>query len=670
VRRIVAERTGHGLALEINASLARQRLSFVRDPLVAEELELVIALASQTPRPELAGRISAAARAWADRDAARLAALIRAADALEAGNLPPLVDVPRTPFSRPAPMPRPAPALIVDDPDEPAPNEPAPNEPAPNESAPNESAPNEPAPNESAPIAPSERQRRESRGYGLGPSTHREDAVRSGQSGGNRAKIAVAVVAVAAVAIGAVIVLNGRGSEKKEAAARSEEIERKEAGRKGEEKKDEPAGEIKIDEAAFAEQQRMLAEQAMADAAPASLEYASTPEQLAEMQRVALDTGDVVLLGKTIADDVHHWGPEAVDLLSGRDAVVAALRDLVPPEPPIVVASTSSGRSPDGETAWWLDEITWAVERAGRKPVESRYLVARVAMKRGDRWEIVASSWAKRASDRKLAEAAFAGLLPALAPLPDAPPGVAAPVDSLRTAWATDDAVVAAIADHDGVIALGSANERDEGTAAVEKRYRELGGRLFVGDGARHAISAAGQSGWVAANLELVMSSRDSGDVVVPYRLLAAMTFDEAGQAWRIAMLHASFGGPMPRVPATSGAVAPDDDGDEPAADPRAVPADVAPLTAREIRAAFTAIRHRRRLPRDRRPPRRPAARPGQDHRRPHRRGHGRRRHHRGHLGRHATRDLRRGGGRRHDLPRPGRAADRALPVRVLAARY
>lgn len=602
VRRIVAERTGHALALEINASLARQRLAFVRDPLVVEELELVIALASPTARPELAGRISAAARRWADRDPARLAALVRAAEALDAGAVPPLGAAPPPA----APQPRKAPALIVDDPDD-----------APNDAPIVASHP---------PFAPSERQGRESRGHGPSPSTHREDAVRSGQPGGNRGKIAVAAVAlaaVAAVAIAAVMVLGrGKGSETKQAtAARTDENGRKETGRKaGEAKPADLGGEIKVDERAFAEQQRL----AMIDAPLAGLDHFDSPQALMETQLVALGTGDAALLGRTLAEDAHYWGPDAPDLATGRDAAVAALRDLVPAGVAITVERSSVGQSSDGETAWWIDELTWTVERTGRKPAERRYLVSRVAMRRADRWEVVSTMWAKRASDSKVAAAAAAGLLPAPALLPVTPSGAAgpadmpsaagpadtlsgaAPVDALRAAWASPEALDAAIAELDGVAALGSASERDEGRAAVQKRYRKLGGRLFVGDGARHALGASGHSGWVAANIELVVSSRDSGDVVVPYRLLAAMTFDEPSQTWRIAMMHASFGGPVPRVPATARppTAAPGDDvgrhdepaadpgaADEPASDPGAVLAEVVPLTPNEVRAAFTAIR-------------------------------------------------------------------------------
>lgn len=546
---MLVERGGSPLALQVNASVAhRRRVRAAGDELVDAELELVIALAAEGRRAELAARVSALADRWRERDPARAAALNGAAERLATGvgraptRAPPS---PRTsPVATPAVLPAPevklasAAELVTTSP------------------------PGPPLP----------------------------------QLRSRAPAMALAAVLLLGLAGGGAWLLT-RGGKKDvsvAAAARQEVLEARWNERVAARKDDGvPVGLTRKFEHGVDDPLLAPPEPELPPTPAVEVDTVDTADALFASHRGALERGDWGELGSTVAADVFHWGPDAATVVTGRDAMIADLRAQLRGEPStgeVTLKSASSWGGAHEDVAWSFDDLSWSRERPGRKASVSRFLISRVAMRRGDRWEIVASTWAHRTSDARLSGASAAGVAPALAAVPETPDAAPSPIGALHQSFASRDAFEAFVAPGDGVHALGSDAERDEGSRAVARRYKKLAGKLYPLGGARFVMGADGLTAWVATNVELVSSSKANGDVVLPYRLLAVLTHDPGMGTWKAVMLHWSAGGPVPRVKSAQAKPSAEPDGDEPVADPSMVPATAAPLTGTELRAAFGAV--------------------------------------------------------------------------------
>lgn len=204
------------------------------------------------------------------------------------------------------------------------------------------------------------------------------------------------------------------------------------------------------------------------------------------------------------------------------------------PAPVRASAAPAVDSEGDGVVAWVAD-----VNAAGGREVRSTAVLTRD----GRAWHVVLDHESVALPADEARQREETGSWRPLIDIPDGITDGAQPLAQLLSeALGSADALAAIVSKRPGVQAFGPApGDRFTGTYEVGEFLRSLfhreGARLRRAGGMRGALVGRGDAGWIATNVELVVS-RGEHDYIRPCRMTAV--FVREGDAWTLVQLHLS----------------------------------------------------------------------------------------------------------------------------------
>lgn len=272
---------------------------------------------------------------------------------------------------------------------------------------------------------------------------------------------------------------------------------------------------------------------------PAAVE--TDPEEAAAQARAiaqeiygALRRGKPGGLLPLLAEDLVVIGPGAGDV-TDRAGALAALADAFDRDKHkvksrgLAVVPARSGRS-----AWAID----TVEVDG-----TSYAVSMLVAMVDDVWVAVAVHVGATATDKRVAEAAAAGVIAAPAPVAPAPDPTFQPVmDLVLEGLAEPAAFVDHLGGDDPVVVGAAPKEITRGTKKIDKawsRWVKKQTPTMAGRMARAIRAPGGDVVWVVAVVEV----REDGGPVVPHRIswiYELLEGEDGDHGWSLRVMHAS----------------------------------------------------------------------------------------------------------------------------------
>lgn len=220
-------------------------------------------------------------------------------------------------------------------------------------------------------------------------------------------------------------------------------------------------------------------------------------------------------VGPLLDAKVFGFGPEAHDVVEGRDAVAKLVA-----KGAVEVRFQQLGG--DGELAWLAEEL-----RVGGKT----YVVTAALGGHAGTWSIAALQWAIAMPN----ETAYRLAREANLAIPDAIPDrhdTSPLADAMRTAFASKPSFVDARSTRGDAFNFGSASgERIAGGEAIKKTFARIRATIRLHD-AVQVGTIGDRGGWGAANVEFTDADRDGTDVTQTFRVLAVWVREDVG--WRI----------------------------------------------------------------------------------------------------------------------------------------